>query len=57
MAGIVVGFFIGILYAYIEFGVTGKGWSLYELMRDIRWMFEYDIFPLPIKFWEWVKRH
>ncbi len=54
---IVGGFIGGIIYAYIHFGLTGQGWSLRELGRDIRRVIEYDIIDLPWRFFAWIRNN
>ena len=50
------GFIAGVLFAYIRFGLEGKGWSVPELMRDVRWFIMHDVIDLPFRFVEWLRR-
>lgn len=38
--------FGGILGAYLAFGLKGKGWSVIELIKDIRFLIMHDILHL-----------
>ena len=51
------GFFWGVLGAYLLHGFEGKGWSLCELLRNVRWVIKHDIIDIPWKICTWIKRN